>query len=151
MSCRPICKTILHYFAWVAILGNIFLIILTAFWLYYPYQLPYVEQPIEILNENNEIAVGETIKMKINIVKEREAEVIVRPNITCNDGVITPLVSKDITLPLGAHIRFSNDYQMPPAPVGSKCMFNFEVTYEVNPIRTENITWSSEEFKVVKE
>jgi len=37
---------------------------------------------------------------------------------------------------------------MPPAPVGTKCKFNFEVVYQVNPIRTEPITWSSEEFLV---
>jgi hypothetical protein len=151
MSCPRFCKGILHYLAWVAILGNLFLIGLVAFWQLYPYRLPYVQQPIEILNENNEIKVGETIKMKINLVKERNVEVIVRPNVTCSDGVITPLISKSDTLPVGAHIRLSNDYQMPPAPVGAECKFNFEVVYQVNPIRAEPITWSSEEFKVVKE
>ena len=149
--CKPLCKTVLHYLAWVAIIGNIVLIIVTAFWSFYPYPLPYVEQPIEILNKGKAIAVGETIEMDIRIVKLQEAKAIVRPNITCEDGSIIPMVSKDVTLPVGEFIVKNTNYSLPLIREGSVCQVNFDVDYQVNPIRTEHFVWESQQFRVVKE
>lgn len=147
--CKPFCKTILHYLAWVAIVGNIFLILLTGFWLYYPYKLPYVQQPIEILNENKEIRIGEPIKMKLYVSKQQELISSSRPNITCNDGNLVTLAPATKTLPKGEYSFETEAYTLPPkVSIGSMCKFNFVNTYDLNPIRSETVTWSSGEFKV---
>lgn len=143
-------KRILHYLAWVAIVGNIFLILLTAFWQFYPYPLPYVQQPIEILNENHEIRIGEPIKMKLYVSKPEHLISKSNPNITCNDGNLVTLAPASKTLPEGEYIFEVESYILPPkVSVGSECQFNFVNTYQLNPIRTETIIWSSQQFKVL--
>lgn len=149
MSCRPICKTILHYFAWVAIFGNIFLILLTGFWLYYPYQLPYVEQPIKIENPNKEIRIGEPILMTIHVSKPNDITPVSQHNITCNDGNLVTLAGGAVPIPTGSYTIHSSNYILPPKVAkGSICKFNFVNTYKLNPLRSETITYSSEEFLV---
>jgi hypothetical protein len=148
MNCPTYCKTIFHYLGWMAILGNLSILLLVIFWLIFPYQLPYVYQPIEILNPNKTIAIGETIDMKIELVKKDNTEALIRPNITCSDGITVPLITKDLSLPIGAHTLLSSAYSLPPVNQGTTCRFNFDVNYQVNPIRDIPMRWSSEEFTV---
>lgn len=150
MKCHYFCKRALHYLAWIAIIGNIFLILLTAFWLYYPYQLPYVEQPIEIENPNKEIRIGEPILMTIHVSKPNDIVPVSQHNITCNDGNLVTLTSSARNLPKGEYTINSSNYILPPKVlVGSECQFNFINVYQLNPIRTETVKWSSEQFKVL--
>lgn len=148
MKCHIFCKRVLHYLGWLVIFGNISLLMLVVFWLIFPYQLPYVYQPIEILNKDKTIAIGETINMKIELVKKDNTEAVIRPNITCDDGTIVPLVTRDLSLPIGAHTLLSSAYSLPPVNKGITCKFNFDVNYRVNPIRDVPMIWSSETFLV---
>ena len=142
-------KKILHYLAWVAILGNLFLVVLAAFWLYYPYALPYVQQPIEIQNPNKEIAIGDPILMKINVSKPNDFTPVSQHNITCNDGNLVTLSSSAKNLPKGEYTINSSNYILPPkVRKGAECQFNFINVYQLNPLRTETAVWSSEVFLV---
>lgn len=142
-------KTILHYLAWVAIIGNLILLGLVAFWLIYPYKLPYIEQPIEILNPNKEIAIGEKIVMRINVSKQNDMTPTTAHNLTCEDGNLVTLSSSPKTLQKGQYTIISDRYTL-PAKVnkGAICKFNFINNYQLNPLRNETVIWSSENFKV---
>jgi len=143
-------KETLHVLAWIAIIGNICLILLIGFWKLWPYQLPYVQQPIEILNENKEIRIGQTIKMKLYVSKPKYIVSESYPTITCTDGNLVTLSPASLTLPAGEYIFESNTYVLPPkVATGSTCQFNFNNNYQMNPIRNEPVTWSSEQFKVL--
>lgn len=144
-------KKILHYLAWFAIIGNLVLIGMVAWWLIHPYQLPVVKEPIPILNENKVIAVGEPIKMKLIVEKTREMKpTTVTRNITCNDGnLVTMSGSKSVDLPKGNYTMISDSIILPPKVAkGATCQFNFINTYKLNPLRSETTTYSSELFKV---
>jgi len=126
-------------------------------WTYYNYfdfyHLPSVVEPITILNENNEIAYGEAIEMKLVIKKPQELASIGSVDITCDDGNLITMTpsSRSGTVPTGNHTLITKSYKLPPkAAIGSKCQFNFINIYEVNPYKTEIRTWSSETFKVVE-
>lgn len=115
------------------------------------YRLPEVQQPIEILNENKEIAVGETILMRIIVEKFEEAETNIDPSITCDDDNLITLKTGASTLPVGSFNVVQDRYTLPPkVEVGSVCEFNFVGTYRINPYVSKVETWTSEQFKVVE-
>lgn len=143
-------KKTLHVFAWIAIIGNICLIILIGFWKLWPYQIPYVKQPIEIMNENKEIRIGEVIRMKLYVSKPKYLVSNSLPTITCSDGNLVTLAPSSLTLPRGEYVYESETYVLPPkVAVGAECQFNFNNYYQLNPVRNEPVTWSSEQFKVL--
>lgn len=144
-------KKIFHCLAWVAIIGNLALIGLVAFWLIHPYPLPTITQPIPILNENKEIAIGDPIKMKLEVNKQREMKpTTITRNITCNDGNLVTLANISVQdLPKGSYTLISDKFILPPKVAkGSTCKFNFINTYKLNPLRSETTKYSSEQFKV---
>lgn len=132
-------------------------IIFAVQWTYYNYfdfyNIPSITEPITILNENNEIAIGDTIKMELHIKKPQEVASIGTVNITCNDGnliTMSPSPNRG-TLPAGNHVVLSTSHKLPPkAAIGAKCQFNFINVYQVNPYKTEIRSWHSETFKVVE-
>lgn len=143
-------KKVLNALAWVAIIGNLCFIFLIAWWLIHPYRLPKLKQPIQILNENKTIAIGDPIKMNLIVEKDREMKPtsIVR-NITCNDGNLVTMAGDIVDLPKGNYTVASDRFILPPKVAkGSVCQFNFTNTYKLNPIRSQTTTYSSEQFKV---
>jgi len=139
----------------IAILTFIMMTVFTvtyAFWKLYPYQVSDVKVPIEILNENNEIAVGETIQLELQLTKPNN----LRPNgsvfITCKGGNLITLNGSPQDLPVGQYTVKNDRYILPnKVSVGGKCTFVFKNSYPVNPVREITKTWTSEEFTVVKE
>jgi hypothetical protein len=143
-------KKILHILGWVVIFGNLALIGLVAWWLLHPYGLPQITQPMPIENENNEIAIGEHIRMTMEVTKPRDMTPSVSvKNLTCNDGNLVTLAGGITPIPTGSYTVHSSNYILPPKVAkGSTCRFNFVNTYKLNPLRSETITYSSEDFKV---
>lgn len=143
-------RKLLHCLAWVFIFGNLFLIGMVAWWLIHPYNLPSITEPIPIENENKIVAVGEPIKMKLQITKTSDmTPSIVQHDITCNDGNLVTMASSSKTLQKGTYTIHSSGFILPPKVVkGSTCQFNFINTYKLNPLRSETIIYSSEQFKV---
>lgn len=119
------------------------------------FKLPYIKQPIEIMNENKIIAVGEPIRMKLEINKPELLEVIAsNVNIVCDSGnLITMAINNNKTLPVGEYVIYSDNYLLPnKINDGDTCQFNFINTYRINDSRqSDAILWSSEKFTVVKE
>lgn len=143
-------KKILHILGWVVIFGNLALIGLVAWWLLHPYGLPQITQPMPIENENNEIAIGEPIRMKLEINKPRDMQpTVVQRNLTCNDGNLVTMAGSPVPTPVGNYTIHSENFILPPKVAkGSTCRFNFVNTYKLNPLRSETETYSSEYFLV---
>lgn len=146
-------KSLLYIVGNFVIGANLFLIGLVIFWLLQPPRVSTVEIPIEILNTNNEIAVGERIEMRIQVDKPVNTDQVTNSSVTvtCNDGNLITLTSIVRNLPEGKSTVDNSDYLLPPkALVGTDCQFVFRITYRVNPIKSVTEEWQSETFKVVE-
>ncbi len=125
-------------------------------WTYYEYfdryVLPTVAQPIEILNEDNEIAIGDVILMKLIIDKPEDILAIESSNdITCEGGNLVTMAGGG-TVSVGQFELISDNYLLPnKVGIGDVCQFNFRNRYQPNrQMQSELITWSSEKFTVVE-
>ena len=143
-------KKILHILGWVVIFGNLALIGLVAWWLLHPYTLPQIKEPIPIENTDKIVAVGEPIRMKLQIDKPREmAPTSINRTISCNDGNLVTMTALAQDMPTGHYTIHSENFILPPKVAkGSTCRFNFVNTYKLNPLRSETETYSSEYFLV---
>ena len=59
-----------YILGWVGIAIAFLMIIVNGFWLTYPYNVINVKQPVEIMNENRVINVGEEILTKTTYTKK---------------------------------------------------------------------------------
>jgi len=127
-------------------------IIITAvlFWSVYPYKTAEVKVPIEILNPNKQVKVGEPILMKIVVDKQSDITPKGSVYLRCNDGSIIELQSATSNRPPGKYVLVVDKYKVPErAIIGSRCNFNFRNSYQVNLIREIVKDWYSEEFEVI--
>lgn len=144
-------KKLVHVLAWLAIIGNLCLIALIAFWLLFPYKTTYVNQPIEILNANHEIRIGDPIKVKLEVNKPNGLAPESQRFIVCEDGNLVTIAKSSMTLPRGSYIIISDKADLPPkVAIGATCKLQITNTYRLNPIRNETDTWLSENFKVIQ-
>lgn len=146
-------RKILHVFGWVAIIGNLVLIGLTAFWLLYPYQTNFVKQPIEILNDGygpNKIKIGDNIVMKLEVNKASNYHPYSQRFINCTDGNLVTMTKSTVQAPAGKYVQIVDSMVLPPkVAVGATCKVQFVNTYKLNPIREKTVTWESEYFNVL--
>lgn len=153
MKCPDFCKKVFETLGLIVIGGNLFLIGMVIYWLLQTPKVSTVVVPIEILNENNEIAIGDPIKMKIELSKPVNADHLIDSSvtITCNDGNLITLDSVTRNLPSGDRTVINDSYLLPPkALIGTDCTFNFKNVYRVNPIKSAETNWKSEVFKVTE-
>ena len=139
---------------WLAFIGIGGWVVLMLGWLWWtlaPATVTFVKQPIEILNDGNEIAIGEPIVMRLAVDKPAGARVVKADRfLECQSGNLVTLTATVRDLPAGAYTLI-NDQTVLPAKVapGDVCLFLFRNTYAVNPIRTETVEWRSEWFTVL--
>lgn len=140
-----------HFITLVTFISASIIVVVSLFWLTYPYQVSNVKVPIKILNDNKQIKVGETIEMEIQVNKPSELKPEGSVYITCNDGNLVTMNSMTTNLPVGEYTVVNRLYKLPPkVAVGSKCQFNFRNAYQVNPIRDITKEWSTEDFEVIR-
>lgn len=126
-------------------------LLLFLFFMVYPYKTAEIKVPIQVLNENKEVKVGEPIKMFIVLDKYADIKPTVDTFVSCNDFNTVPLEARGAARPVG-HYEFAVNIYTLPAGVktGAICKFNFRNEYKVNPIRVITKNWYSEQFKVVE-
>lgn len=140
-----------HFVTLVTFISVSVILIVSIFWLIYPYQVSDVKEPIKILNENRQIRVGEPIEMELIVNKPTNIKPVGSVFITCDDGNLVTMNSAVTNLPVGEYTVINNRYLLPPkVMVGAKCQFNFSNVYQVNPIREITREWNSEYFEVIK-
>lgn len=126
---------------------------MAIFWLVYPYKTADIVEPIKVLNPNHQIAPGEKIVMELKITKYHLYPVENDNSIVCDNGqlyVMNQTMPKGkSSLPVGTFTRIQNAYSLPnAAEIGTKCHFDFQNSYKVNPIRSIIKHWQSETFTV---
>lgn len=140
--------------SWVAIASIVGLSALTVFWLLYPYPVSTIEQPIRILNKNNEVAIGSPIVQELKIHKPNNLPPSDASRVlVCEDGNLITLASlpNTLNLPTGEYTLINDRYVLPPkVSVGARCVFVWRQSYQVNPIRKIHVEWKSEPFVVIK-
>lgn len=129
-------------------------ILTLAYWLYAPYTVATLEQPIKVLNPNNEVVPGRAIDLLIVVSKtgDFEAEKITR-GLSCPNGSFYAVTPQDsaISLPVGEFQRVRSFKLDELTPTGlEKCKFIFRLEYQVNPVRTVVETWVSENISTVE-
>jgi hypothetical protein len=136
----------------IAIGGWTVLLLGWLWWTFQPANLPTIATPIPILNENNEIAIGEAIIMQLEIDKPNPTRTISSTRlIKCNSGNLVTLTEQPVKdLPTGSFSVVSDSVVLPAKITpGDLCVFTYRNTYEINPIRTETVEWTSETFTVL--
>lgn len=140
-----------HFITLLTFISASVIIVVCLFWVFYPYQVSEVKVPIEIENENNQIRIGERIKMRLQISKPNNIKPEGTVFISCDDGNLVTMASLTSNLPVGEYSLINDKYVLPPkVAIGTTCQFNFRNVYQVNPIRGITKDWYSEEFKVIK-
>lgn len=143
-----------HLFTTAAIIGIVgwmFLIVIWAWWTLQPVTLPTVTEPMPVLNENKELHAGDILLVKLNVSKpEEQTPVDSSRYIACRSGNLITLTAAPTKLPIGQYEIISDDIKIPSRiTIGDVCTFEITIIYEINPIRTESVTFISEPFTII--
>ena len=142
---------IIYWLGLGGILTSILMMSIVLYWVIYPYPTTDIIEPIEILNENNEIAVGEKIILSFQIDKPNDDRPDTEAVITCDDGNLVTLANIPIAFPEGQYNLIIDNYLLPPKVLeGSTCRFEYTKSYYPNPFRDIVQTAVSEDFLVVE-
>ena len=140
-----------HFITLLTFISASIIVLTCLVWVFYPYQVSEVKVPIEILNENKQVRVGEPIVMRLQVKKYTNLTPKGSVYLKCNDGQVLELPSAVTNRPPGEYETVVDKYKVPErATVGVKCTFNFRNAYQVNPIREIVKDWYSQEFEVIR-
>lgn len=148
-------KWLYTVFALSAILGIsgwLFLIGIFIFWTLEDVKFPTIKEPIPVLNENNEVAIGDELLMTFDITKLVDIAPIGSARyLECQSGNLVTLTSSPINLPVGTYTVTARSVTIPnKLSVGDVCTFVIQATYEVNPLKKHTDRFQSEPFTIIK-
>lgn len=144
---------IVYITASVSIGGWLTIFALLLWWhLLQPVNVPTIDQPIPVLNENREIAVGESIVLQLDVVKtDGSHPTVTNRFIVCESGNLITLTPSTRDLPVGEYRIISDSVDLPAkVTVGDTCTFLYRVDFRINPVRTVDVEYESEPFTVVQ-
>ena len=148
----PKSRKILYAVSTAIIVVAISFMLVILFWLLYPYKTADLKVPVEVLNQNNKIGVGEKIVLKVEATKYSNVTPRRSEFITCDDGSLTFVdPGEPQNIPPGKY-TIINDTNLVPAKLvpGLTCKFHFRYGYKVNPVKEIIKEWESEPFLVVE-
>jgi len=153
MSRHMINKHVWRVITIVTFVSSTLLVAIFLYWTLNAYKTADIDEPIKILNPDKQIAPGEKIVMELHITKYNLYPVKTYNAILCDNGriyIIGSMVpSGKASLPVGSFVRVQDTYSLPnDVEAGTVCHFEFQNTYEVNPVRNIIKTWKSEDFSV---
>lgn len=142
-----------HLFVTTSIVGLVgwaSLILIWLVWTFQPVTLPTIKQPIPVLNPGQEIAVGEPIRLRLDVSKPQDINVESTDRfLVCESGNLVTLTGTARDLPLGNYTIIADSTLLPnKVAVGDECQFLYRVRYYVNPIRDADVEYLSEPFTV---
>lgn len=121
-------------------------------WQYGPYDTATVFEPIGVLNNLDQVEPGGELKLFLSFNKATDVAPRVDRNVVCASGntyqVNAPNASS--SRPSGQFTATLNFTMPDNLIVGDVCIFQFQNSYQVNPIRTINKVWVSEKFTVIE-
>lgn len=126
---------------------NFFVVLVAAFLLFYPAQLPIVyNEPFPVYP--TEVHKGDTITYTMEVNKRKQYTVNVHKNILCEDGNLVTLAPTKTNIPLGRQ-TIHPEVIIPNKASFSTCFIEIVSVYEVNPLRTETQVMRTQNFKIV--
>jgi hypothetical protein len=139
----------LHIFSYITILLALFAVLLSGYWILYPYKtIKFNVTPLPILNENKTVKSGGYLSLSLDYCKY--SNITPQVNRTFTDGIlydIPPSIvsSKDI----GCSVVVLHVYvpkALPPGNFVLKSVYR----YQVNPIRSIDVSVETEPFIILK-
>lgn len=119
-----------------------------AYMLFFPATIPEVlnsPYPVSPL----EVKRGEEISYTIHYIKTVNMPVVGNRNIICADGNLVTLAPITTNAPLGENMA-QGTITIPEKTSLGECYIDFNVSYDVNPLRTEHRNYRTETFTVIE-
>lgn len=134
---------------WTGFAAAFVAMVVTGYWLTYPYEVIRVNQPIEITNPNDTITVGERIQTSVTYTKYKPFTSTNFPQVVCKSGNLVQFASYTTNAPVGSGTFKSDNFILPPKFLdGDTCQLVVRQVYQVNPIRKVTYESRSEYFTV---
>jgi hypothetical protein len=140
-----------YILAWIAIVGSICLVLLITYWLAWPYKIAEQKAPAKVLTPI--VKLGDNLRYELDFCKYTDISPIDTKK-QLVDGLVYPLPVPAIrVLPVGCRKAIAEATII--IPDCAEC-FNKDVylelisTYQVNPLRTVTVKFTTEKFQVVK-
>jgi hypothetical protein len=124
------------------------LVALFWFWCLYPYNPLEMKQPLEVLNENKTVRAGEVVIYRAEYMKN--TDILPKITRTLVDGIIYTLPPIIPINTRGKHDQIIYSLTIPPSIPAGTYTFDCMACYQMNPIREVCVSYSSEEFTVIK-
>jgi len=121
------------------------------FWTLESIDYPTIDEPIPVLNENNEVAIGEALLMEFQVKKFDELTPVAASRfLECNSGNLVTLTAAAIELPIGNYTIKSGEIDIPAKVTpGDICDFVIQATYQINPLKQVTSRFASEKFTIL--
>lgn len=139
-------RTINHITVYLLIITAL-LLALVGYWLVYPQKVMVIENPMNVKLDKTVYQKGERITYELHYCKYQPYTATVLRTLVNSIRISYTEMRSDLAV--GCGTIHSSDLQIPEfAEVGR---YHIETTmeYKINPLRTEKITWRSQEFDIV--
>jgi len=134
---------VLRYTALGLFIGLYFLV---SFWLWWPYNVMAVSEPIRIINPGKIAVPGEELIYELCYTKTTSMSATVSKNLI-NDYIITLAPVKG-NLPAGQNLKKKISVLVPGYACAGKYRLRWVAHYQVNPLRIIQVEAWSEEFYI---
>lgn len=135
-------------FAWAGILGAMALILLTGFWMLYPYNIiQFDETSFDVQNTNHQVKQGEELIYNTSYCKNMAIGTVVTRSFV--DGLVYTLPDVDSNRETGCH-NVNTYVMVPKALPAGKYKLKILYRFKINPIRTIDMIRFTEPFEVIK-
>lgn len=139
-------RTINHYTLYLLLITTI-LIIVTGFWLLYPQKIMVIENPQNVKLNKTVYHKGERITYELNYCKYKPYTATVYRTLV--NSIRISYTEMHSNIAMGCRTLRSSDLRIPEFAETGRYHIETTVEYVVNPLRTERITWRSQEFEIV--
>ena len=134
------------------IFAGAWIVLTLMWWALFPYETSDVEVPMAVLNEDNQVVIGEDLRLLILFDKRTDVNPFVTRTVICENGRVfgIEVPNKSDSRPRGDGQRASDRYRIIDPEPEVDCFFRFKLSYQVNPIRNVVKVYDSDFFDIVQ-
>ena len=140
-------KNLVNIFTTLTLILAFGFILTVIFWCIYPYNPLEIKQPLEILNEDKTVQVGEQLFYQVEFTKNTDKLPIINNHLV--DEVVYALAPITPVNTSGEHNQVVSHITIPTIPAGNYYL-RTSTCYEMNPIRTVCVVYESENFNILE-
>lgn len=131
----------------VVILSCIFLMVVFAYWLLYPYQtITANQQPFRILNEEKILKAGDILIYEDDLCNHMDGEVVI--NMVLVNDILVSFSPRTVLVEEGCRKYQNRSIELPDHLPDGKYHLEINLSMKVNPIRSETVKLKTEDFIV---